>query len=118
MTAAARLVNWLPLPRGVPELAALRDVAGADPKVAVAVLRGLLGDDLIPEDDATIARMQMPALVIGHRHDPVHVFDDARDLARRLPHGELVEASSIAEFRLHPERLAAHVRHFLERLAS
>jgi pimeloyl-ACP methyl ester carboxylesterase len=118
MTSAARLVRRLPLPRGVPQLAALRDVAGADPKVAVAVLRGLLADDLIAEDDATIARMRMPALVIGHRHDPVHVLEDARDLARRLPRGELVEASSIAEFRLHPERLAAHVRHFLERLPA
>lgn len=116
LTTTARLVRRLPLPRGIPELAAVRDVAGADPAVAVAVLRGLLAEDLIPEDDATVARMRMPALVIGHRHDPVHVLEDARDLARRLPHGELVEASSIAEFRLHPERLAAHVRHFLERL--
>ncbi|MBV8692654.1 MAG: alpha/beta fold hydrolase [Actinobacteria bacterium] len=118
MTALAGLVRKLPLPRGVPELAALRDVAGAEPAVAVAVLRGLLAEDLIPDDSATIARMHMPALVIGHRRDPVHVLDDARDLARRLPKGELVEASSIAEFRLHPERLAAHVRHFLERLPA
>ncbi|HZQ87099.1 MAG TPA: alpha/beta hydrolase [Acidimicrobiales bacterium] len=118
MTAVARLVRKLPLPRGVPELAALRDVAGADPAVAVAVLRGLLAEDLVPEDDATVSRMRMPALVIGHRLDPVHVLDDARDLARRLPRGELVVASSIAEFRLHPERLAAHVRHFLERIPA
>ena len=118
LSGVSDVVRRMPLPRRIPELAALRDVAGADPRVAVAVLRGLLAEELLPEDDATISRMHMPALIIGHRHDPVHVLDDARDLARRLPKGELVEASSIAEFRLHPERLAAHVRHFLERLPA
>jgi pimeloyl-ACP methyl ester carboxylesterase len=118
LSGSSVALRRLPMPRRIPELAALRDAAGADPRVAVAVLRGLLAEDLIPDDDATVSRLRMPALVIGHRNDPVHVLDDARDLARRLPQGTLVEASSIVEFRLHPERLAAHVRHFLERLPS
>lgn len=112
----ASAVNAVPLPRGVPELAAARDVAGADPRVAAAVLRGLLDDEPVAEDEASLARLTMPALVVGHHNDPLHAIEDARDLARRLPDAELVEASSIAEYRLHPLRLAVRLREFLARV--
>ena len=111
-----KAVNRIPVPRRIPELAAVRDVAGADPQVATAVLRGLLEDEPVAEDEASLRRLTMPALVIGHRNDPLHALDDARDLARRLPDAELVEASSIAEFRLRPQRLAEHLRRFLARV--
>ena len=109
----ASAVNAVPLPRRVPELAAVRDMAGADPRVAAAVLRGLLDDEPVAEDEASLARLTMPALVVGHHNDPLHAIADARDLAARLPNAELVEASSIAEYRVYPARLAERLRGFL-----
>jgi pimeloyl-ACP methyl ester carboxylesterase len=116
LAPAAAVVNRLPVPfhRMAPELAAVRDMAGADPRVAAAVLRGLLGDEPVPEDEASLAKLTMPALVIGHRNDPLHSLEDARELAERLPNGRFVEASSIAEFRLRPDKLAAVLRDFLD----
>lgn len=115
---ASRLLARLPVPRRLPEAAALRDVAAADPTVAAAVLRGLLDEPPLPEDEATLARLTMPALVIGHRNDPLHVLEDARDLARRLPDATLVEAPSIVTYRLRPAELADHIRRFLVRVPS
>ena len=111
-----RAISRVPVPRRVPELAAFRDMVSADPRVATAVLTGLLEDEPIAEDEASLRRLKMPALVIGHRNDPLHALEDARDLAQRLPDADLVEASSIAEFRLRPARLAEHLRTFLARV--
>ena len=109
----AAAVRRLPAPRRIPEAAAIRDVAGAPPGPASALLQGLLADDPLPEDPDSLARLTMPALVIGHGRDPLHVLDDARDLADRLPHARLVEVPSILELRLRPERLATELRRFL-----
>ena len=111
-----KAVNRIPMPRRVPELAAVRDMAGADPRVAAAVLTGLLEDEPVAEDEVSLGRLTMPALVIGHRNDPLHALEDAKDLAARLPDADFVEASSIAEFRLRPARLAEHLRKFLARV--
>jgi pimeloyl-ACP methyl ester carboxylesterase len=108
VTAAVRRA---PLPRA---LAAPRDVAAADPTVAAALLRGLLADEPIPEDAATLARVSMPTLVIGHRRDPLHVLADAKDLADNLPSARFVEASSIVEHRLKPQQLADLINEFLD----
>lgn len=114
LAPASRLLARLPAPRGrFPEAAAVRDVASMDPRVARAILTGLLAEPAVAEDEASLARLTMPALVIGHRNDPLHALADARDLAARLPNGTLVEASSIAEYRLRPMALAAHLRQFL-----
>jgi pimeloyl-ACP methyl ester carboxylesterase len=115
---AARAIGRLPLPRHLPELAAFRDMASHDPAVASAVLRGLLAEEPLPEDRHTLARLTMPALVVGHRRDPLHVLDDARDLADRLPQGRLLEAPSIAHYRLHPGELAAQFQLFLDEVAQ
>ena len=42
--------------------------------------------------------------MIGHPRDPVHPFSDAGMLASELPNARLVNASSILELRLQPER--------------
>ena len=107
------LVRRLPAPGSVADLAALRDVAGADPRVARAVLRGLLAEPVLPEDEEALARVPMPTLVVGHGRDPLHVIDDARDLASRLPRGRLVEAPNILTHRQDPGRLAGTIRSFL-----
>ncbi len=115
LTPVARGVGRIPLPR-VPELVAVRDVLSADPRAAAALLQGLLTDEPVPEDDATLARLTMPALVIGHGGDPLHALEDARELAERLPAGELLEARSLIDYRIRTGVLARHLRAFLDRL--
>jgi pimeloyl-ACP methyl ester carboxylesterase len=112
----ARAVNRLPLPKNLPELAALRDMAGQDPSVAAAVIHGLLAEPPLPDDRQALATLTMPALVIGHARDPLHVLDDARDLAANLPNARLVETSSSAHYRLHPGELATELQAFLDQL--
>ena len=116
LAPVTRAVGRLPVPRAVPELAAFRDMASQDPAVAAAVLRGLLDDEPVAEDDDSLARLTMPALVVGHRNDPLHALDDARDLADKLPNGTFIEAPSIAHYRLRPGRLAEQFRSFLDSL--
>lgn len=100
--------------RRVPELAAVRDVASAPPKVAAAVLKGLLADEPPAEDGAALARLTMPVLVIGHPGDPLHALDDAKQLAEQLPDGRFLRASSFLHYRLRPGELARHVNEFVE----
>jgi pimeloyl-ACP methyl ester carboxylesterase len=57
---------------------------------------------------------QTPALVLGHRRDPVHPFSDAGHLAEELPNARLIEADSLMELRLTPERLTGEIADFLE----
>jgi pimeloyl-ACP methyl ester carboxylesterase len=118
LTPVAAAVRRLPMPRRVPELAAFRDMASQPPAVAAAVLRGLLAEEPLAEDPDTLARLTMPALVVGHRNDPLHVLDDARELAERLPGGRFIEAPSIAHFRLHPDELARQFRRFLDSVTA
>ncbi|HVF74154.1 MAG TPA: alpha/beta hydrolase [Acidimicrobiales bacterium] len=114
LAPASRVLARLPAPRGrLPEAAAMRDVASLDPRVARAILTGLLAEAPIAEDEASLRRLTMPALVIAHRNDPLHALADARDLVARLPDATLVEASSIVEYRIRPATLARHLRHFL-----
>jgi hypothetical protein len=58
--------------------------------------------------------MNRPTLVIGHYRDPVHPFSDSDMLVRELPHARLVQASSILELRLTPERLTNEIVVFVE----
>ena len=57
--------------------------------------------------------MTQPTLVIGHYRDPIHPFSDSDMLVRELPHARLVQASSILELRLTPERLTAEIVEFI-----
>ena len=55
-----------------------------------------------------------PALVIGHHRDPIHPFSDAGMLADELPNGRLIEAESLVELRLAPERLTEEIADFVD----
>lgn len=83
-----------------------------DPKETAAVLHGILAGPIAPTVSQR-ASMEIPALVIGHRIDRIHPFHDAEQLARRLPMGQLVQASSVLEMRVHPERLTGQIVEFL-----
>ncbi len=52
--------------------------------------------------------------MIGHRRDPVHPFSDAGMLAEELSDSRLLEADSLVELRLRPERLTAEIAAFLD----
>ena len=53
--------------------------------------------------------------MIGHYRDPIHPFSDSDMLVRELPNARLVQASSILELRLTPERLTSEIVQFVER---
>jgi hypothetical protein len=52
--------------------------------------------------------------VLGHHRDPVHPFSDAGMLAEELPNARLLEANSIMELRMQPERLTNEIAGFLD----
>ncbi|HYY74626.1 MAG TPA: alpha/beta hydrolase, partial [Solirubrobacterales bacterium] len=75
-----------------------------DPDSSRAVLEGVLFGGAAPPREER-KRIQHPALVIGHPNDPLHPFSDADMLVEEMPHARLVDANSILEWRLKPERL-------------
>ena len=85
----------------------------AEPRETAAVLHGILAGPIAPPVDQRVA-MDIPALVIGHKVDHVHPFHDAQQLARRLPQGQLIQASSMLELRVHPERLTGEINRHLD----
>ena len=72
------------------------------------MLQGLFFGRVAPPT-AERRKMRHKALVIGHPRDPVHPFSDSDMLVRELPNARLVEASSILELRLQPERLTGEI---------
>jgi pimeloyl-ACP methyl ester carboxylesterase len=89
------------------------DLVRQEPGPSAAVLQGLFFGRIAPHrNDRRL--FQTPALVLGHRRDPVHPFSDAGMLADELPNGRLVEANSIIELRTQPERLTNEIATFLD----
>jgi pimeloyl-ACP methyl ester carboxylesterase len=109
---ATRLVARLP--RGLSQLTDVGlDWASQDPGPSSAVLQGLFFGRIAPPRTER-RKIDVPALVIGHPRDPVHPFSDSGMLVRELRRGRLVEATSILELRLQPERLTAEIADFLD----
>jgi pimeloyl-ACP methyl ester carboxylesterase len=92
---------------------AVLDLLGQDPEPSGAVLQGLFFGRVAPHRSQR-RRLETPALVIGHRRDPVHAFSDSGTLADELPHGRLIEASSILELRISPQRLTGEIGGFID----
>jgi pimeloyl-ACP methyl ester carboxylesterase len=86
-----------------------------DPEPSAAVLQGLFFGRVAPPK-AVRRTIEVPTLVIGHRRDPVHPFSDAGALADELPDARLLEASSLFELRLAPDRLTGEIAAFLDGL--
>jgi pimeloyl-ACP methyl ester carboxylesterase len=107
--AAARRV-----PRGTWLLGdMLLDWVSQDPKPSASVLQGLFYGRVAPPREER-AEMSQPTLVIGHYRDPIHPFSDSDMLVRELPNARLIQASSILELRLTPERLTSEIVAFVE----
>jgi pimeloyl-ACP methyl ester carboxylesterase len=84
-----------------------------DPDPSLAVLRGLMFGEIGPTRRER-REIQHPALVIGHRNDPLHPFSDSGMLVDEMPGARLVEATSILEWRLNPVRLNDELARFLD----
>jgi pimeloyl-ACP methyl ester carboxylesterase len=110
--AVARVASLVP--RRGPLLAQIAlDAISQDPKPSASVLQGLFFGRVAPPR-AERATLAPPALVIGHPRDPIHPFSDSDMLIRELPDARLVEASSILELRLSPERITGEITRFLD----
>jgi pimeloyl-ACP methyl ester carboxylesterase len=91
----------------------LLDWVSQNPKPSASVLQGLYFGRVAPPT-AERRRMTHETLVIGHYRDPIHPFSDSDMLVREMPHARLVQASSILELRLTPERLTNEIVVFIE----
>jgi pimeloyl-ACP methyl ester carboxylesterase len=89
------------------------DWVGQDPKPSGAVLQGLFFGRVAPPRSLR-AQLETRALVIGHPRDPIHPFSDADMLVREMRHSRMIEASSILELRIKPERLTGEIGRFLD----
>jgi pimeloyl-ACP methyl ester carboxylesterase len=108
--------RWLPRTGNGP----LDSVVGGlsnRPRETAAVLHGILAGPIAPTVGQR-ASMDIPALVIGHQVDRIHPFHDAEQLSHRLPRAELLQANSIFELRMRPERLTGEIDAFLDRVWS
>jgi pimeloyl-ACP methyl ester carboxylesterase len=89
------------------------DTVRQEPGPGGALLQGLFFGRVAPHRNER-RTFAMPALVLGHRRDPVHPFSDAGMLAEELPNARLIEANSLVELRLQPERLTDEIAGFLD----
>jgi hypothetical protein len=89
------------------------DLVRQDPGPGGALIQGLYFGRVAPHRTERRTFLT-PALVLGHRRDPVHPFSDAGMLAEELPNARLIEADSLVELRLNPERLTNELAAFLD----
>ncbi len=91
----------------------LLDWISQDPKPSASMLQGLFFGRVAPPTSER-RTFEPPTLIIGHPRDPIHPFSDADMLFRELPDARMVEASSILELRLTPERLTGEIVQFID----
>jgi len=89
------------------------DLVRQEPGPGGALLQGLFFGRIAPprEERRTFT---VPALVLGHPRDPVHPFSDAGMLAKEMPNARLLQANSLTELRMQPERLTGEIAAFLD----
>jgi len=91
----------------------LLDWVSQEPKPSASVLQGLFFGRVAPPREVR-RTLAPPTLVIGHRRDPIHPFSDADELVKEMPDARLVDASSIVELRVSPERLTGEIADFVD----
>lgn len=107
---AMRLIPSRPFPYSV-NMAL--DLMKREPRSTSSVLKGIYFGRLAPPRSERM-EMTMPALVIGHKWDPIHPFEDAKELAEDMPNARFVEAHNVFELRLMPKRLTAEIIEFVD----
>jgi hypothetical protein len=83
------------------------------PGPSLSVLEGLLLGETAPHSEER-RQIAQPSLIIGHPNDPLHPFSDSGMLDEELRNSRLVEANSILEWRLSPDRLNDELAFFLD----
>jgi len=91
----------------------LLDLVRQEPGPGGALLQGLFFGRIAPPRDER-RTFTTPALVLGHQRDPVHPFSDAGMLAKEMQGARLLEANSLMELRLQPERLTNEIASFID----
>jgi pimeloyl-ACP methyl ester carboxylesterase len=89
------------------------DWVSRDPGPSAAILQGIFfGRTAPPREERKT--FEAPALVLGHPRDVIHPFSDAKMLSEELPNAQLLEANSLYELRLRPQRLTNEIAAFLD----
>jgi pimeloyl-ACP methyl ester carboxylesterase len=101
------------IPRSTPFVDLPLDFLRRRPGASLAVLQGLQLGEAAPHREER-SKITQPTLIIGHPGDPLHPFSDSGMLAEEVPRARLVEANSIAEWRVSPERLTGELADFLD----
>jgi pimeloyl-ACP methyl ester carboxylesterase len=91
------------------------DMVRQRPGPSLSVLEGLLLGETSPRS-AERQGIEAPALIVGHPNDPLHPFTDAGMVADELPNSEQIDAESILEWRIRPDRLNGELADFLDRV--
>ena len=86
-----------------------------DPEPSLAVLEGLLVQRTCPPHDERVT-FEQPAFIVGHPGDPLHPFSDSGMLAEEMPNSHLVNANSILEWRVQPDRLTGELAAWLDEI--
>jgi pimeloyl-ACP methyl ester carboxylesterase len=89
------------------------DLVRQEPGPGGALLQGLFFGRIAPHRSER-ATFTTPTLVLGHLRDPVHPFSDAGMLAKEMPNARLLQANSLLELRLRPERLTGEIAGFVD----
>jgi pimeloyl-ACP methyl ester carboxylesterase len=90
--------------------ALVHHLARADARAVAAALAGAAQSDLPAPADLT--RLDVPALILAWRGDPVHPVSTAQRLAELMPNAELTVARSVSDVRAWPDQ----VRAFFEKM--
>jgi len=114
MTVTSGLMRRIPRTRYGP-LNSLMNAVSLSPDSMAAVLHGVLVGPVAPTSEQRRA-IEAPTLVLAHRHDVIHPFDDAASLVKRMRNAVLVRARSPLELRLRPRRLTDEIVAFLSAL--
>src|SRR5262249_38690624 len=112
MRQVARVTRAVPR-WAVPALAEIvLDWVSQEPGPSGAVLQGILFGRTAPERTVR-ETLTPPALVLGPPRAPVPPFAAAAMLAHEPPTARLIDATSLLELRLRPERLTARIAEFI-----
>ncbi|HET8602755.1 MAG TPA: alpha/beta fold hydrolase [Marmoricola sp.] len=118
LPGAVTAVRWASrsVPRGiVPFWTGIAlDTLNQRPGAVAAAIHGIFFGRIAPSSRQRRA-IVAPALVVGHQRDPIHPAADAAMLAEELPKAEFVQAHSILEWRVRPDRLDRLTADFVAR---
>lgn len=113
VSLSARVMRLLPSKPFPYSVNMALDLMKREPRATADVLKGIYFGRLAPPRSERM-EIQAPTLVIGHKWDPIHPLDDAKELADDLPNARFVEAHSVFELRLMPKRLTAEIVNFVD----